>query len=625
MSARRHEPSTRRVVVATRALFAAIAVGSLVFGYFGLRIFIDGQQHQLQALHPPQQSPWEPTSVINLLYYDIALFLLQSGPAETGGTLPWQLEVARFAAASFIAYTIAEIAASTSAERVRRARLRRASDHAVVCGNTRAARFLAEELERRGTRVVMIDEDAERGADPWVVAGDPGSSRVLIDAGVRRAAVMYACLDESQRNVEIVSAAERIRAGGSRPRKFYALVSDSELCVMLKARRWSSAEANPLHIDFFNPDELAAQATVRGDRPVLDGDDVPEVAIVGSGAFGRAVLVELAHQWLPRMAALGAPMRITLVADDAPAAAAQLRQRFAFIDESCVLREYDGSVSQLLADRQRLGAPPLRRLYLCQDVESEALKDALTAVAYLQSAVDSVVVRLDRMSGIADAFEGGLAGRALLDAFGGRLRVVDVVLEGCNPENIGDDLVETLARASHNRYIAQRLAEGVERDGVVAMNEWEDLPEDSRTANREQTQGIGRKMARIDCLLAPRSEAAGDFRFLDGEVELLAQMEHERWVEERQRHGWTRGDTRDMAAKRHPDLVPWSALTDASREKDRQAVRAIPGELADVGLGIIRVGPNPGTAPGRAAGGRLPPGAGAGAGRGTGVRSAGNP
>src|ERR1700749_4353139 len=197
-------------------------------------------------------------------------------------------------------------------------------------------------------------------------------------------------------------------------------------------------------------------------------------------------------------------MRITLVADDAPVAVGQIRQRFPFIDEACVLRAYDGSLPQLLAERQRFAASPLRRLYLCQDVESEALKSALTAVAYLHNSVDSVVVRLDRLSGIADAFEGGLNGRALLDAFGGRLHVVDVVRDGCDPAIIGADLVETLARAAHDRYVAQRLAEAAADGGAVAVATWDELPDELKRSNREQAMDIGRKLARIGCLIAPR-------------------------------------------------------------------------------------------------------------------------
>ncbi|MGP8329332.1 MAG: TIR domain-containing protein [Methanosarcinaceae archaeon] len=39
------------------------------------------------------------------------------------------------------------------------------------------------------------------------------------------------------------------------------------------------------------------------------------------------------------------------------------------------------------------------------------------------------------------------------------------------------------------------------------------------------------------------------FEFTPEEVEILAEMEYERWVSEREADGWVCGDTRDVAAK----------------------------------------------------------------------------
>jgi hypothetical protein len=195
------------------------------------------------------------------------------------------------------------------------------------------------------------------------------------------------------------------------------------------------------------------------------------------------------------------------------------------------------------------------------------------------------------MAGMAEGFQRDLSGRALLDALGGRLRMVDVTAEGCDPARIGDDLAEELARACHQRYLTEFGGIG----GGAAMVGWEELPEDYRTANRDQAADVGRKLAAIGCLLNPRSAGEPEFAFRSDEVELLAQLEHERWTAERIRSGWTYGSQRDDAAKRHPCVAPWDALTDQYREKDRQAVLAIPVMLADVGLVIVRVEP-PGTA-----------------------------
>jgi hypothetical protein len=45
---------------------------------------------------------------------------------------------------------------------------------------------------------------------------------------------------------------------------------------------------------------------------------------------------------------------------------------------------------------------------------------------------------------------------------------------------------------------------------------------------------------------------------------------------------------RDYDRKLHPDLVDWEYVPEASRDKDRSAVRAIPEDLAAAGLQIVR-------------------------------------
>ena len=54
-------------------------------------------------------------------------------------------------------------------------------------------------------------------------------------------------------------------------------------------------------------------------------------------------------------------------------------------------------------------------------------------------------------------------------------------------------------------------------------------------------------------------------------TELLAENAHDIWARQRILDGWTYGPTRDDAAKKHPDLVPYSQLSDSEKKYDRQA------------------------------------------------------
>ena len=60
---------------------------------------------------------------------------------------------------------------------------------------------------------------------------------------------------------------------------------------------------------------------------------------------------------------------------------------------------------------------------------------------------------------------------------------------------------------------------------------------------------------------------------LDSEIldlcELIAKNTHDVWAVGRIKEGWTYGDHRDDAQKKHPCLVPYEELTDAEKEYDR--------------------------------------------------------
>ncbi len=52
-------------------------------------------------------------------------------------------------------------------------------------------------------------------------------------------------------------------------------------------------------------------------------------------------------------------------------------------------------------------------------------------------------------------------------------------------------------------------------------------------------------------------------------AELLAENTHDVWAKQRMEQGWTYGDKRDDAAKKHPCLIPYCDLPESEKEYDR--------------------------------------------------------
>ncbi len=146
-----------------------------------------------------------------------------------------------------------------------------------------------------------------------------------------------------------------------------------------------------------------------------------------------------------------------------------------------------------------------------------------------------------------------------------------------------------LARAIHADYVRRRKTEDSLAPDDPALRDWNDLDETLRASNRDQAAEIARKLAAIGCEALPTKEVSAEpVDLRSDEIEMLARLEHTRWVEDRLRHGWRLGSRRDVSAKLSPYLVPWSDLSEDIRDLDRDSVRLIPKLLADSGLSIVR-------------------------------------
>ena len=157
------------------------------------------------------------------------------------------------------------------------------------------------------------------------------------------------------------------------------------------------------------------------------------------------------------------------------------------------------------------------------------------------------------------------------------------------PRRIRQDLTDQLARAIHQAYVDSRVARGDSPQLNKSMRPWEELPEDLRRSNLAQAADIGSKVGEIGCAVIPESASAPDFAFTADEIQRLAQMEHQRWVKERQEQGTVYGPIRQ--GNQHPDLVDWQYLSEAAKDKDRDAIRELPAILRQAGFQILRLPP----------------------------------
>jgi hypothetical protein len=145
---------------------------------------------------------------------------------------------------------------------------------------------------------------------------------------------------------------------------------------------------------------------------------------------------------------------------------------------------------------------------------------------------------------------------------------------------------ERLARVIHEAYVDAELDLTTADDPAIAR--WEELPSYLRHSNRAQADHICEKVQRIGYVIEKSGNKTPVTEFTSEELDIMAQMEHGRWVIERLDAGWTPGPQRDVRQKISPYFVPWTALSEDLKDKERRMVHNIPKLLATIGLQVCK-------------------------------------
>jgi hypothetical protein len=143
---------------------------------------------------------------------------------------------------------------------------------------------------------------------------------------------------------------------------------------------------------------------------------------------------------------------------------------------------------------------------------------------------------------------------------------------------------ELVARSLHENYRQLELikfkdGKREEPESDPAMREWFHLSDTFKNANRNQAD----RLSEILNKLGYRMKIVVGKRVINDAIsenliEELAKEEHNNWVEERKKDGWTYADIekKDESKKLHPLMKLWDELDKDDKDKDRDPIRNIP-------------------------------------------------
>ena len=514
------------------------------------------------------------------------LKLFPSGFPGNDPSVAWPYLLGRHLGALVSLFVTLRIVFLVFADRLAQLRARGRRRHAVVCGLGEKGLRSTRALRAAGIPVTCLEldpsgdeADAARNLGAVVLRADATQLVALRIAATRRAHYVVCTCGRDGTNARIASLVAGLARGYGRRQQVHVHLRDPELVQSLRAPAFSLGD---VRLHFFDVTAVWARALLEDARGPLSRleTSAPRLAVLGATPLGTAVLLGAARRWHERARAVAVEDRamLALVDPDAANACAALADRYPALRRSCEL------VAVCEAPSGRWHSPLVAALggapdgvYACLADPSANLTAALHAER--ESIVD-VPVLVPASTTVADL------GPLLVGS--GDVHFIRLPTAADSLELLHDDMRDALARALHDRYVADRRARAGfgSRPGDVS---WESLDEELREANRRHVDAMVEQLRALWYDVEPRYDWDEPPLELDpGAVEVLAELEHERWRGERDRGGWRYGSPRDDAAKTHDLLVPWVELAEPARDLARGLVRARPQLLAQAGYRLRR-------------------------------------
>lgn len=171
---------------------------------------------------------------------------------------------------------------------------------------------------------------------------------------------------------------------------------------------------------------------------------------------------------------------------------------------------------------------------------------------------------------------------------------------------ISENVVLKFARAIHARYRHEINSKNTDsagkkyflwlhttdnKSGNIA--DFDNLPEEIKHSNLDNAFQIPAKLLSVGYRIRPVKKGYRPvlLQLDDEETEAMAKVEHIRWCWDKILHGWVFGKVKDERKKTHPSIIPYEALSEVEKDKDRELIRLIPALLQDVGYEAIHINP----------------------------------
>jgi hypothetical protein len=569
-------------------IIALLWLMGLFIGYIGFSQYV---------VSSDQSYSW-----LTRVYLTFQLVTFESG-ALPGYINPY-LNVARFLLPILVAYTSLKALMLVFREQFQFLRLFTLRDHVVICGLSNKGYHLAQAFTAQGQHVVLIELDEDnpyvdicRDEGLVVLMGDATDIGILEKAGVAKAKHVIAVTEDDGLNIEVAMAARSVFSQKNSRKCLQCIVHiiNPQLCELMKTFEFSTSNTANFQLSLFNVYEKGARVMLSDSGIGLgkkSSDQPPHILVVGLGKFGENIVINAAYEWHQSNFSGNNKLRFSVVDPDAEWKIEALVNRYPLLLDTCLFNPIPILVQHPQFQQANFvdsvgGSTGLDVIFICLDNDSLGIYSALTLHNQIIKNQIPIYIRMLEDVGLAKIFD-----QIRLEERYRNLIPFGLMDRTCTPEQVTGGVIEQLAFAIHNNYIRQQKALGMDEEANPSIAPWSLLPENLKESNRQQAFHIREKLRIIKCDISPKIYwKPKEFLFSNEEVDLLARLEHQRWMKEKIDQGWVYAPGEKDPMKKpptNPNLLEWDMLPEVEKEKNKEIIRVLPDSLAKIGFQIER-------------------------------------
>lgn len=523
---------------------------------------------------------------------------------------PWQLVVAQLAIPAIAIVAAGKLFYNKVRRDVHVMLAGRAKDHIIVCGLGSTGMQIVQNLyeSKQDKGLVVIDPTGaeinaatcEKMGIP-VITGDAKNERILAIAGLRRAKSVVVATGDDASNIEIALRLRDIYE--SLPAKLrehitiFAEIDNDWLFNKMHSQQNHSLGTNDVEIRLFNSYENGGRLLIQDlPLPVAPELAAGALVIIGFGKMGRTVAMQFLRA---APTALGQRMRVIVIDRNADEASQTLAANSPAARD---FADFEFVGADLVADKggswtditKRLADEPLLAVVTCLAEDF----DNLFAGMEMRRVLDAhdqhhvpIYVRLqhhNRLGRYAASTETMVPIADRLKGFG----TLETLL---SREILVDAAIDKLAHAWHEEFRKTLPPEHLDTPG---NRPWPELPEYYKMSNRRACDNLPIKLAqaglRMEKIAGPvdleklQAREPIVVELTAEECDLLARLEHRRWLIEGRLLGWRYGPKHSEAKRINPALVEWEKLPEEDKAQCRQEAADLPKLLAGTGYVLRR-------------------------------------